>query len=207
MFSRIKNAISTAIGKINWKVDVDDVLSEAERAHIRKVLRKNHCIILTRHAGHLSTYAIAFANFFLTGKWGFYAHALMNLENEVKYSRDFRFVEATGLGVHYSNFDEVFDDQIGSVALMKPKSMSLEHWTDVLDKARSEVGKPYDTLFDLRNDKAISCIELIRIALSKEPNYEKDFANFERMIKEAKNLAPHMLYDCPDFEIIYEVRN
>jgi hypothetical protein len=39
-----------------------------------------------------------------------------------------------------------------------------------------------------------------------EPDYQENFANFEKMIKERKNLTPQMFYDCPDFEVVYEVR-
>jgi hypothetical protein len=76
-----------------------------------------------------------------------------------------------------------------------------------MDKANSDVGKPYDTLFDLKNDNALSCVELVRDALKATDNYEQDFANFEKMIKRSKNLDPHMFYRCADFEIIYEVRH
>jgi uncharacterized protein YycO len=207
MFSKIKNAITSLIGKLNWEVDKEDTLSRHERHNIRDLLKENHCIILTRHDGHMSTYAIAFANLFLTGKWGHYAHALLNLENEVEHDNDFRFIEATGKGVHYSDFHEAFDSQTGSVALLKPKSMSLEHWTEVMDSARTQLGKPYDTLFDLANDRALSCVELVRVALQAEPDYAKNFANFERMITKSRNLTPQMFYDCPDFEVVYEVRH
>jgi len=207
MFDKIKNAISTLVGKLNWEVDKDDTLTSYERHKIYGLLKDNHCIILTRHAGHFSTYAISFAHIFLTGKWGYYAHALLNLENEVKHDGDFRFIEATGKGVHYSDFMEAFDRQTGSVALLKPKSMSIEKWTAVMDKARTELGKPYDTLFDLANDRALSCVELVRAALQGEPNYATDFANFERMIAKSRNLDPHMFYECPDFEVVYEARH
>jgi uncharacterized protein YycO len=128
----------------------------------------------------------------------------MNLEDEVNSDNDFRLIEATGSGTHYSPFDLVF--RVHGVVLLKPKNMSAEHWTKVMDKANSELGKPYDSLFDLRNDQRLSCVELVRSALMAEPDYEKNFANFEAMIKSRKNLTPQMFYECEDFEIVYEVR-
>lgn len=202
----IENLISTVIGKINWTTN--KVIAPDEFDIIRKKLKKDYYIILTRHHGHLSSYAIAIAHWVLTrGKKGYYGHALMNLEYTVKTDADYRFIEATGKGVHYSNFNDAFDSQTGSVALLKPKSMTLAKWTKVMDKARTELGKPYDTLFDLSNDKALSCVELVRAALQAEPNYAEDFANFEAMIAKYDNLDPHMFYECSDFEIAWETRH
>lgn len=205
--NEIKNHVATWIGNCNWTTK--HVVTTEERERLMGMLKPNYFIILTRHDGHLSAYAISFAHWVLTKfkNYGYYGHALMNLEDEVKDPNDFRLVEATGIGVHYSTFDEAFDPQLSSFALLKPKSMSLDDWTLAMDKAKSEVGKPYDTLFDLKNDRALSCVELVRVALQATPNYETEFANFEKMIKECKNLDPHMFYECPDFEIVYEVRH
>ena len=208
VFTKIKNKIMTAvvqlIGKVKWKTDC--ILTEDDVVTLRQKLTADYYIILTRHCGYLSTYAIAFAHFFLTGRWGYYSHTLMNLEDEVRSDADFRLIEATITGVHYSHFFDVFDPQCSSVALLKPKSMSLEHWTSVMDKAMTQLGKPYDTLYDLVSDRSLSCVELIRVALKNEPNYDTDFANFERMISDTKNLTPQMFLECPDFEVVWEIR-
>lgn len=128
----------------------------------------------------------------------------MNVEGDVVSDTDFRLVEAVGVGVKYSGFAQVFDVQ--GVCLMKPKSMSLDAWTAVMDKAKTQLGKPYDTIFDLKEDTHLSCVELVRNALMAEPNYERDFAHFEKMITSSKNLTPQMFRDCPDFEVVYEIR-
>ncbi len=205
IIQKVGNLISVTIGKINWTTKQVATAEELQTIHDKLI--PNYYIILTRHDGHLSAYAIAFAHFFLTGKWGYYGHVLMNLEDTVDNDDDFRLIEAIGTGVQYSPFNKVFDQQCSSVALLKPKSMSVEHWTSVLDRAKTELGKPYDTLFDLSNDKALSCVELVRIALQGEPNYATDFANFEAMISKDKNLDPQMFYECPDFEVVYEFRH
>jgi uncharacterized protein YycO len=207
MFSKIINAISTCIGKINWTVSSRRTLTHDERHEIKERLKGNYYIILSRHPGHLSTFAISIAHLFLTGRCGYYGHAFLNVENEVKSDDDYTFMEATGQGVHYSSWVEAFDHQTGSVALLKPKSMTVDHWTAVLDKARTELGKPYDTLFDLANDRALSCVELVRSALQAEPHYATDFANFEAMIAKNRNLDPQMFLECEDFEIVYETRH
>lgn len=205
MSGAIKELIEKAvlwIGNIHWKFT--DGLTGKELDEIEKRLIPDYYIILTRRKNHLSTYFIMLSYILLKGKFGYYSHALMNLEDEVTEEKDFRLIEATGTGVHYSSFNEVFDCH--SVALLKPKNMSLEEWTEVMDKAKSQLGKEYDTLFDLKTDKELSCVELVRVALQALPDYETRFANFERMIKTRNNLHPQMFYDCDDFEVVFEVR-
>lgn len=208
IYTQVRNWIfdhgSRLIGVINWGVG-EYTVTPTELNTVREMLTKNYYIILTRHNGHMSTYAIGLAHLVLAGKWGHYAHALMNLEDEVKSDADFRMIEATGTGVHYTSFDDVFT--CDSIALLKPKSMTIEYWTAVLDRLKTQLGKPYDTLFDIAQDQSFSCVSLVRNALMAEPNYFVDFANFEAMIAKDKNLDPNMLYDCPDFECVWETRH
>lgn len=207
MFEVITDPVLTAISKIKWKSK--KVINDNERVEIYNILKDNYCIILTRHNGNITSYLISTAHLILSKfkKVGYYAHALMNLEDEVNSTDDFKLVEATGIGVHYSTFNEVFDKQCSSVALLKPKKLSLDEWNFVMDKAKQQIGKPYDTLFDLTSDKKLSCVELVRVALSSDPNYKEDFKHFEYMITTYKNLDPQMFYECCEFEIIYETRH
>lgn len=202
MFDKIKSFFVTLIGKVHWRAR--NRLTKEDHDSIRKLLSENYYIILTHRSNHLSTYFIALANLFLVGKLGFWGHVLMNLEDTVEDDVDFRLVEAIGTGVRYSKFKSVFS--VSSVALLKPKSMTIQKWTIALDKAKTEIGKPYDTLFDLTNDSALSCVELVRDALRAEPDYATDFTEFEKMILEADNLTPDMFYACPDFEVVFEIR-
>lgn len=188
------------IGNVNWSFKGG--ITPEETAIIRADLVQNYYIILTRHNNHLSTYFIGLADLVLTGKFGYWSHALMNCEDAVSNDGSFRLIQATGTGTNFATFDDVFTTS--SVALLKPKSMSLEYWSTVLDRLKSDIGKPYDTLFDLSQDKKLSCVELVRNALMAEPNYETDFANFEAMInKYHHRLTPSMFANCPDFEIVY----
>jgi uncharacterized protein YycO len=182
-------------------------VTEDELNIVRSKLKDNYYVIATRHNGHFSTYVIAFAHWLLTGRWGYYAHVLMNLEDEVSSDGDYRFIEAVGDGVRIAGFKNAIDDQTGSIALLKPKNMTLEDWTLALDKAKTEVGKPYDTVFDLANDQALSCVEVVRVALQADPDYAVNFAEFEKMIASAKNLDPQMFYECSDFEVVWETRH
>ena len=202
MYKPIANLISKVvlfIGTVHWKAK--KVLTTEEQVKIRNMLIDNYFIILTRRRNHLSTFFINLADFLITRKWGFWSHALMNLEDTVNTVTDFRLMEATAVGVHYSLFETVFDVQ--NTVLMKPKSMSIDKWTTVLDRARVDLGKPYDTLFNIADAKALSCVELVRNILQGEPDYATDFANFEAMIVKYKELSPQMIYDCGDFDVVY----
>ena len=212
MFKTIANLFVTILGKIHW----DSVkkfftgshyeLTVDEQNNIRSLLQDNYYIILTRRETHLSTYAINISHLFLTGRLGYYSHGLMNLEDTVNNDADFRLIEATGaFGVAYTEFMKVFD--CDSVALLRPKNMSADEWVAAMDKLKQQEGKEYDTLYDLRDDAKVSCVELIRTALKGSPNYDVDFANFEKMIAKASNLDPQMIYECPDFIVEYEVRH
>lgn len=203
IFQRIWISVIKTIGEIHWSPR--NLLTSDEQDNIRKLLTGNYYIMLSRRNNHLSTYMISFANFVLTGRFSYWSHAFMNAEDKVNSDEDFRIVEALEVGVEYSLFSKVFD--VNSVVLLKPKNMSIDDWTIVLDKAKTELGKPYDNLFDLKNDQALSCVELVRDALMAEPDYEKNFASFEAMIAKDKNLTPQMFYDCPDFEVVYEIRH
>jgi hypothetical protein len=206
-FTELKDKVISwvvlSIGKIHWSTTV--TLSTEEQAKIRELLIKNYYFILTHRSNHLSSFFTEAANFFVTGKWGYWGHSLMNMEDVVKDDGDFRLIEAVGKGVVYTPFADVFD--VDGVCILQPKNLTVDKWTVILDKAKTELGKPYDTLFDIANDNALSCVELCRAALMSEPNYATDFADFEALIKKYhNNLTPDMLYDLEDFEVVYEVR-
>lgn len=202
IIQKIETAIIVLIGKIIWAPK--DLLSIPEKEQLNTLLIPNYYIILTRNNNHLSTYFISLGDFLLKGKFGYWGHALINMENTVIDNTDFRFVEAIGTGVQYATFDEVM--AVNSVALLKPKNMPIDAWTLILDKAKTDIGKPYDTLFDLQQDQKLSCVELVRNALMADPNYSTNFANFEAMVQQYDRITPQMFYDNPDFEVVYEIR-
>lgn len=204
IFTKVEQFFILMIGKVVWKPK--NLLTQAEQDQIYGMLKDNYFVMLSHRSNELSTYATAFANLVLTGKWGYWGHAFMNLEDTVNSIGDFRIIEAVGKGVTYTPFPLAFN--VNGVVLLKPKSMALADWTAVLDAAKKELGKPYDTLFDIANDNALSCVELVRTALMKgDPNYAQNFPNFEAMIKKDKNLSPQMFYDCGDFEPVLEIRH
>lgn len=202
--NKVATEFVTWLGTVKWRTH--HVLATEDHVQIKQLLEKDYYIVLTMHRGFLSSYAVWLAHLVLTLKPGYYAHSLMNVEDEVKGDDDFRFIEATRVGVHYSGYDHAIDDQMTAIALLKPKHMTLEDWTTALDRAKTELGKPYDTLYDLASDQELSCVELVRAALQYIPDYDKKFANFEAMIAKYKNLDPHMFYECEDFEVVCEIR-
>lgn len=181
-------------------------LTDADLEYLRGALAKDYYIILTRRKSHLTTYLISAASMIKTGKFSYWAHSLMNMEgDDPQTDADYRLVEATSPGVHYSTFMEVFD--VDSVALLKPKLCSLKEFTFLLDHVlEAQIGKKYDNLFDLADSTHMSCVELVRTALKIIPGYEEKFPHFEAMIKKYGNLTPQMYADCNDFEIVWEAR-
>jgi hypothetical protein len=202
IFQRAWVSVVVTLGKMHWSPK--NLIIDSEKQRIRELLVFDYYVILTRRNNHFSTYMISFANFVLTGKFSYWGHAFMNLEDEVKTDDDFIFVEAVGTGVHETHFDNVFD--VNSVVLLKPKNLTIEKWTAILDEAKRNEGKPYDNLFDLKNDNAMSCVELVRDALQADPDYATNFAHFEAMIAKRKNLTPEMFYQCEDFEVVCQIR-
>lgn len=202
-FEKIQIWVIKIIAKISWRQT--SYLKIADIDTIREMCTRDYHIIATRRQNYLATFFIALGNFLLTGKWGYYSHVLMNLENQVGQDSDFRFIEATGSGVHYSTFINVFDN-VDSVALIVPSNITLAEWTKALDKARSYLGRPYDNLFDLKSDLEINCVELIRLALQETDDYYVNFAEFEKLATSKKKLTPDMFIECPDFKVVFEVK-
>ncbi len=129
----------------------------------------------------------------------------MNMEDEVMSDKDFRLIEAVGKGVVYTPFADVFN--VHGVCILKPRNLTVEKWTAILDKAKVQLGKPYDTLFNILDENNLSCVELCRASLMGEPDYAVDFAQFEALIAKRHNrLSPDMFYGLDDFEVVYEVR-
>lgn len=214
IFNAALNVATNIIGKIHWEWLAELTtgryyrVTDDEQNQIRQLLTKDYYIILTRRKTHLSTHAINFSHWVLTRfkRWGYYSHSLMNLEDEVKSDSDFRLIEATNkTGVAYVPFNRVFD--CDSVALLKPKTMTVDQWTAVLDNLKTHEGKRYDTIYQLADASKMSCVELVRTALMATPDYHTNFANFEALIAKSNNLDPHMFYTCGDFEVVYEVRH
>jgi hypothetical protein len=195
---KIQIAFIKSAVKIHWKqrkpLSADDI------KFLKDSLTKDYYIIATRQSNYLTTPLIAFGNWFLTGKWGYFSHVLMNLEDEVKSHQDFRLIEATAIGTKYSSFDEVFKEA-DSVALITPVNMTLEEWTAALDRAKTYLGTPYDNLFDLQSALEINCVELVRLALSGIPQYSEKFKEFEKLIESKKKLTPDMFVNCSDFKV------
>ena len=189
--------------KFHW--EQKHPISSEDKTVLKEKLAKDYYVIATRKSNYATTFLITLGHFFLTRKWGFYSHVLMNLEDTVKTDDDYRFIEATNVGVKYSDFDTVFG-AVDAVALIKPKSMTIDEWTAALDRSKTYFGRPYDNLFDLKSDREINCVELVRLALSGNPNYKTDFIEFEKLVEAKKKLTPDMFAQCSDFEIAYTVR-
>lgn len=174
---------------------------------LQSKLSKDYYIILTRSNDHLSSIVVPWGHRFLTGKKGYWSHALMNLEQSTKpdIETGFQLIEATSKGVHFSNFFDVFE--CDSAVLLRPAGLKIRDWTNVFETLLQQEGKKYDNFMDLKSDKAVNCVELVRMALQSLPDYDKRFANFEELIQKYEgNLTPDMFYECEDFVVVFEAR-
>lgn len=201
LWYRAYNVIASIPGKITWRKKGN--ISDAQKKEIAQHLAGGYYIILTGSTSHLSSVIVSFLSWIKTGVWARYSHALMNCDN-ITDSTDissFKFVEATASGVHYSTFDEVFN--CDSVCLLTPHSVSNEEWTRIIDALLKQRGKKYDDLFDLADSSRVSCVEVVLEAL-KAADYENDFKDLERLIKEQGNLVPQMYRTSTDFKVAYE---
>lgn len=180
-------------------------LWEGDHDRLRELLKEGYYVILTRRKCHLTTYLIALTSYFATGKMSHYTHTLMNVEGDIDNHMSYKLLEATGEGVHYSTFMQVFD--CDSVVLMQPRGVSSEQWAGVMDEAKKELGRSYDLLFDISDSSSVSCVEVFYQAIKMLPSYQERFPKLLEMIeKEAGDLTPQMLLDSGDMDIIFEVR-
>ena len=202
-FQKIQILLIKGMAKVHWQQT--SRLSDEHKQELKEKLTKDYYIIATRRDNQLTTFFICLGNYLLTRKWGRYTHVLVNLEDEVKSLTDFRLIEATGKGVHFSTFEEVFEPTY-DIILIVPNNMTLKQWTVALDKAKTYLGRPYDNLFDLKSDLEINCVELIRLALLDTADYETNFAEFEKLVKSKKKLTPDMFAQCADFKVVYRIK-
>lgn len=188
-------------GKISWSKQSN--LTDQDREEIAKMLASGYYIILTGERHYLSSIIVSFMSWVKTGVWANYTHALMNCDNITDHTDtgSFKFLEATGVGVHYSTFGQVF--ACDSVCLLTLNNISNTEWTTIIDALLKQQGKPYDALFDLSDDTHVSCVELVLNAL-KSVNYSDKFPHLQQLIQDHKNLVPQMFRQSDDFMVAYE---
>ena len=190
-------------------------LTPFDREYARMLMNERLYLWVSRRDTHLTTYLICFTDWLLSflswaknkfkgprPRWGFWSHAFMNYDGN-------KIVEAVAKGVHKVFFDDAFD--CDSVAALVPKNMPIHEWESLRPKIEYElsqqIGKKYDTVFNISDESQVSCIELVRIVLKNEViDYELKFADFENRIKIYKNVTPQMLYESSDFRCVWEKR-
>lgn len=210
-FYPVIEAILKFFSNINWTpikkliTGREYELTQEDHEKIKARLREGYYFTLIRRKSHLTTYLISFASFITTGKWGYWSHALCNVEDEVKTDEDYKLVESTKTGAHYSSFLEVFN--CDSVVLLKPKNLSMEEYTRVLDEVILELQAKleYDFILNINDPSRVSCVELLYQAIVKA-GYIDRFPNLVKLIKDINNLTPDMFYQCGDFEVELEIR-
>lgn len=195
MFYKIYHWIAQQLPKVQFRNRRP--LTEDEKKKISELLAKDYYIILTANNYHLSSILVRILTLFATGRWPRFSHVLMNVDFIQENDRDkFKFMEATVTGVHHSTFDEIFD--CTNYCLLKPRNIHRADLTKSIDELIENDGKPYDDLFDLVDDKRMSCVELVRDALMEISDYDKQFPNLEKLVTQ-KRITPEDFFLCKDF--------
>lgn len=116
---------------------------------------------------HLSTYAARFGHFLLTGRWGYWSHAVVNVED---FNDRLRLIEANSDGVIYCEFLKVFfcDDAI----LFKIPEPSQDQLIELFE----DIGKKYDFEMNYKDDSAVNCVELVSQVLPGDPFKGKEIS-------------------------------
>lgn len=173
---------------------------------IESLLKKENLIILTWRSTHLTSYFISFAHYILcliTGqklKFGRWSHCAINIEYNELDRGQMRIFEAIGTGVSRNRFEDIFN--CDRACLLRVKGFSPETTSEALRSyLEKQLGKKYDTLFNLQTDNRQSCVELVYHSLKA---YGYPLVTLEERLKAYKNLTPQMYYDCGDFEVVYE---
>jgi hypothetical protein len=183
-------------------------LTEEEKKKLAELLASGYYIILTSHNYHLSSWFVRWMYFFKFWNKAEFSHVLMNVDylDKPEELQQFKFMEATYTGVHYSKFDEVFD--CTNFALLSPKMVSNITFTNVIDALVKQEGKEYDDLFQLADESKMSCVELIRYAFRKSFNddriYNACFPKIEEIIRIEGNLFPESFINSGDFVVVYK---
>lgn len=165
-------------------------------------LDQGYYIILTEDRGSLSSWGVKILHYLIHLQWPRYTHALVNVESTT--ATNYVFLEAINKGVVFQEYGEIF--KCDSVVFLKPRYYTQEEFDATVAEIYSEVGKDYDINFKHDDDKDLSCVEIARQRMKKLPDYEEKMRVFEHMIKYKKNLTPQMFRDCPDFEVILEIK-
>lgn len=180
-------------------------LSMKDHFYAFQLLKDHNYIILNRRNLHLSTYLISLGSFLLSGRFSYYSHIFLNIEDEdaINY-QDLMFLEAVSKGVKVSHFLETFN--CDSVCFLKPRHATQEDWLLALQEAKRNVGKKYDTTFNMHDASKMSCAEFVFDAIKEIPDYMNKFPVTVSRITKEKQIHPEFFYNNSDFEIVWEIR-
>jgi hypothetical protein len=169
---------------------------------IKRYLVKGYYGIAIFDPYSLSSLFVVISTWILTGKIPKYTHILMNVEPENAEHNDFRFVEATSKGYHYSDFKTALG-HAKRIALLTPKYYTQEQVDTTVSVAYEKIGADYDFKFNEQDFKDLTCCETYWYRLQKLPFSDDNFRCLKMLMEYEGNLTPQMFL-CPDFRIVKE---
>ena len=193
-------------------------LTPEDRDQCKDLMEKETYLWLTRRKTHFTTYMISLGDWLLDVLTWFkgkckekfpkinfkkYTHAFINEDDDL-------LIEAVAKGVIESQFDTVFD--CDWACALKVKGLNAIQWKKiaklVVASGKSNIGRKYDALFDIKSADKVSCIELLRVELKAAlgDQYDALMADFEAMIKKSGNITPNMLRNSSSFEVVLEIK-
>lgn len=211
MIKKIWAIFISNFGQIKWECLTEFFygsyfsLTPYDHQDIIDTLEKGNYVILTRRNSHMSTYLCNLAHWKLTGRWGYYSHACINVEAATDNLFDsVKILESIGSGVRVSSFMQVFD--CDAVCILRPKLPENLDWESAVEAGLKKLGSKYDNFFNLDDSCELSCVEIVLYCIKDLANYEKIFHGLMAMIGLQKNLTPDMYLESGSFEVVLEIK-
>lgn len=177
-------------------------LTTKDIARACEFMLRDRFIGLSWKKTHISSYLIAFAHWLITGRWSFWAHAWINVDNEEFDSSKIKIFEAVAAGTIISPFWKVLN--CDAILLLKPKNISEYSWDRAAEYLKNKLGAKYDIWDDFHDDKELNCVELVVEAILHAA--PESLPNLQKMMRKYNRLTPQMIAECGDFKVCLQIR-
>lgn len=178
-------------------------ISLSDKEEIKKLIQEENYIFLTFDPYSFSGMFVIFGTLVKTGRIPEYTHALINLDLDPE--DEYEFVEATSLGVNPSSFEYALG-KAKKVCILRFKNYQTNVIKLGVEHVRKNIGKGYDFGFNLSDSSKMTCVELVWDLIKTFPDYEEKCKFLKFLIEYEGQLTPQMFRDCPDLEVVLEIK-